>query len=208
MVEPTYDFANMTPEEWTALMRAGGPRRKVVSQEVWDEIRRSWEGGETGQSLAQRYDVGLSNLWRRRASEAWERAAPEQRKPEPAEGWEAYEARMRQEFNARIASEREVAVMLLRFLQGDDDLMNAPLWHLGFLFNWRAEHLGPERAAADREAFAQAPWADRVWATDGTLKSERQVDAGLLEFTRKDWRAFVGLPAEPESPPPSTGGEP
>ena len=47
--------------------------RKYRSDETWAEVRRAWEQGETGASLAKRYDVGLANLWRRRAAEGWER---------------------------------------------------------------------------------------------------------------------------------------
>ena len=57
------------------------------SDEYWEEIRRAWEGGATGASLAKRYDVGLANLWRRRAEEAWERKPQPDPVPEPVEGW-------------------------------------------------------------------------------------------------------------------------
>lgn len=40
---------------------------KIRDEDTWAEIRRGWEQGETGASLARRYDVGLANLWRRRA---------------------------------------------------------------------------------------------------------------------------------------------
>jgi hypothetical protein len=44
-------------------------KQKLRSEETWAEVRRGWERGETGASLARRYDVGLANLWRRRAAE-------------------------------------------------------------------------------------------------------------------------------------------
>ena len=55
--------------------------RKLRSDETWAEVRRAWEAGETAALLARRYDVGLDNLWRRRASEGWER----RRGADPAE---------------------------------------------------------------------------------------------------------------------------
>ena len=35
---------------------------KIRDEDTWAEVRRGWEQGETGASLARRYDVGLANL--------------------------------------------------------------------------------------------------------------------------------------------------
>ena len=60
---------------------ASGRRR--VAPEVWAEIRAAWEAGETAQSVARRYGVGLNGLWKRRAAGNWGRAEPERVEPLP-----------------------------------------------------------------------------------------------------------------------------
>ncbi|MDZ4364641.1 hypothetical protein [Brevundimonas sp.] len=45
--------------------------QKIRSGHIWEEVRRAWEAGETAASVARRYDVGMDNLWRRRAKEGW-----------------------------------------------------------------------------------------------------------------------------------------
>ncbi|MFJ6024812.1 hypothetical protein ACIQC9_09495 [Brevundimonas sp. NPDC092305] len=92
--------------------------KKIRSEDTWDEVERRWEAGETGASLAQRYDVGLANLWRRRASEGWRRRAPDDPDPEPVEGWRAYARRKEDEFERTREETRELALRLLEAIRG------------------------------------------------------------------------------------------
>jgi len=85
------------------------PIRKIRSEDTWWEIRRAWERGETAASLALRYDVGLSNLWRRRAAEGWRRLKGEDPPPEPLEGWARYARRQREAFDDRLRDARDLA---------------------------------------------------------------------------------------------------
>jgi len=170
-----------------------GTGRKIRSEDTWDEVRRAWEGGETGASLARRYDVGLANLWRRRASEGWERRQEPDPAPEPPEGWDRYAERELDRFEARLKAERTLAMDLVRVMQGGP-IGEAPLWHATFLYDWRARHLGAEVAAADRERARAHPWADALWADDGRLKPLHQTDAIMLMLHRDVWREQVGLP--------------
>ncbi|MBN8553427.1 MAG: hypothetical protein J0L52_11095 [Caulobacterales bacterium] len=137
--------------------------------------------------------MGLSNLWRRRASEGWRRPPPESRTPVPLEGWDTYALAQRDAFDTQIRNEREVAQVLTAFMAGGP-LEDAPLWHLGFLMHWRAEHLGAETARADHARDRDAPWAEAVWDADGALRPLVEIDQRLLALSRKAWRRQVGLP--------------
>lgn len=170
-----------------------GSERKYRSEDTWWEVRRAWERGETAASLALRYDVGLANLWRRRAAEGWERRREADPAPEPLEGWERYAQRRMDEFEAHLAETRELAQQLWRIMRGEP-LGDVSMWHLGFLLRFRAEHLGPEAAAADREHFRDQPWASEVWDETGALRPLHQIDYGLQRAHRADWRAQMGLP--------------
>ena len=167
---------------------------KIRDEETWEMVRRAWEGGETGASCAKRFDVGLANLWRRRASEGWERRREKDRPPEPLEGWERYAREKMEAFEARLASEREVALALLRSLRGEP-METAPLWHLGFIYAFRARELGDEVAAVDRERVKDEPWASAVWNPEGRLWNQGYMDLMLMRYGRDDWREAAGLPA-------------
>lgn len=187
------DWANITTEEFQALAREMQPRRKIADEDTWARVRRGWEQGETAASLALRFDVGLANLWRRRAAEGWERRPPEGREPEPLEGWNAFAQRRLDDFQELLRTERETAEALAGFMAGGP-LEDAVLWHLGFLLHWRADRLGPETAEADRARHQGAKWAEVVWDEDGRLRPLHRIDHGLMQFARDDWRAWAGLP--------------
>ena len=93
---------------------------KIRSQQTWNEIRRAWERGETGASLALRYDGGLSNLWRRRAAEGWRRLRGEDPAPEPLEGWARFAVTEREAFNLDDLG-LEVGAALADAGEGADD---------------------------------------------------------------------------------------
>ena len=166
---------------------------KIRSGDTWDEVRRGWEAGETAASLARRYDVGLANLWRRRASEGWEQRSKADPAPEPLEGWDRYAERQRDLFEGRLAAARELAQDLMAAMQGGP-VDEAPLWHLGFILTWGAEHLGPEVAAADRERAKDQPWAEAVWDEAGRLRRPAAQDMAMMRLHRATWREEVGLP--------------
>lgn len=176
---------------------------KFRSEETWAEVRRGWEAGETGASLARRYDVGLANLWRRRAAEGWERDRPDDPNPEPVEGWDRYAQRRMEAFETEIEAQRELARDLLAAMRGGP-LEAAPLWHLGFLYAFRAEHLGPETAAADRARAVEKdqPWVEAFWDAEGRLRPTGTLDLAILRLHRDVWRKQVGLPdgAAPDWP--------
>lgn len=171
-----------------------GQSRKIRSEDTWDEVRRRWEAGETGASLARRYDVGLANLWRRRASEGWERRAAEDPAPEPVEGWDRYAQRRLAEFELRRDETRMLAQKLAEAMAGGP-LEGVPLWHAGFVLAWRGERLGPETAARDREWMGRHGWAGAFWTAEGRLGSIGYLDAVTLQANRDAWREDVGLPA-------------
>ncbi|KQW82436.1 hypothetical protein [Brevundimonas sp. Root1279] len=169
-------------------------RPKIRSDETWDEVRRAWEAGETGASLAHRYNVGLANLWRRRASEGWRRLRGEDPPPEPVEGWERHAARAMEAFELKLAETRALAETLAAAMQGGA-LAGVPLWHAGFVLAWRAERLGAEAAARDREEVtARAGWTAAFWNEAGTLRPTARLDEITLEAKRDAWREDVGLP--------------
>ena len=171
------------------------PARKIRSEEVWRQARRAWEGGETAASVARRFDVGLANVWRRRSSEGWSREAPEDRAPEPPEGWRRFAERRLAEFDEALARERALAGRLAAMMTGEP-VEDAPLWHLGFVYRWRAEHLGPEVAAQDRARAAARgdPLAEAFWEADGGLRPLAELDHALVKLERAEWRAWAGLP--------------
>lgn len=47
--------------------------RKYRGPEVWARVRLAYEGGESGPSIARRFDVGLSNLRKKARLEGWSR---------------------------------------------------------------------------------------------------------------------------------------
>lgn len=163
------------------------------SEDTWAEVRRGWEQGQTGASLAKRYQVGLANLWRRRASEGWERPTEPDPIPEPLEGWDEYARRKWEAFEAEVAEARTLAQDLLAFMRGEP-MTEAPLWHLAFLFAFRAGHLGAETAAADRARSGNQPWADCVWDEDGRLRSLAGAEYQIVRMHREEWRKQMGLP--------------
>ena len=156
-------------------------------------MRRAWEDGETGASLARRFDVGLANLWRRRASEGWERGRAEDPTPEPAEGWERYAQGRMETFERGLEETRLLATALAKAMAGGS-LKGVPLWHVGFVLTWRAGHLGAETAARDRNWMGRHGWAGGFWDADGRLRNVGYLDAVTLTANRAAWREDMGLP--------------
>ncbi|GAW42241.1 hypothetical protein SH203_02657 [Brevundimonas sp. SH203] len=61
--------------------------RKYRGPEVWKRVREAYEAGESGKSVARRFDVGLANLRKKSRREGWSRkdtAARLDRELEPA----------------------------------------------------------------------------------------------------------------------------
>lgn len=172
-----------------------GETRKFRSWETWAAARRAWEAGETAASVARRFDVGLANLWRRRAAEGWSRREVDDPAPEPPEGWDLYAERQLQAFDRYLADVRELAQDLAGMMAGGP-MDGAPLWHLGFLYRWRAERLGSETAARDRARAVERgqPWVEAFWDADGQLNGLAQLDYALMRLYREEWRRWAGLP--------------
>lgn len=171
-----------------------GQPRKIRCEDTWAEVRRAWERGETGASLARRYDVGLANLWRRRASEGWRRRlADEPASVEPLEGWERHARRRLEEFELRREETRMLAVKLAEAMDGGP-LEGVPLWHVGFVLAWRAERAGAEAAARDRAWMERHEWAGAFWDAAGRLHAVEHLDDVTLEANREAWREDAGLP--------------
>lgn len=169
--------------------------QKIRSEDTWGEVRRAWEGGETGASLARRYGVGLANLWRRRASENWRRPVRPDPAPEPIEGWDRWGQRKRDAFELALADARSVALTLVAGMRAEGPPEGVPLWHVGFVLAWRAEHLGPETAAKDRAwVTGKAPWAAKFWDDAGRLWDGEHLDWLTASENRDAWREEIGLP--------------
>jgi hypothetical protein len=88
---------------------------------------------------------------------------------------------------------RELARDLIRMMDGGP-MGEAPMWHMTFLYRWRADHLGPEVAAMDRARAAEHPWAEEFWDEDGRLKPLWALDEAMLRLHRAEWREQMGLP--------------
>ena len=176
------------------MSRHGAP--KIRGPETWSEIRRAWERGETAASLALRYDVGLANLWRRRAAEGWRRLRPDDPRPEPVEGWARYAEIQRAAFARRLSDARDLAECLVQAMT-EERLTQAPHWHIPWLYHWRAEHLGPEATARDRARAIEAghPWAEVFWREDGTLRPLETLDEEMARLHPQELREELGLPA-------------
>jgi len=168
-------------------------RRKIRPEAVWAEARKAWEDGETARSVAKRYDVGVPALWKRREAEGWKRPEPKSGPVEPAEGWDAFAHRQKRRFLDELEQTRVLALDLLRVLQGGP-IGDAPLWHVGFVYHQRAEHLGPEAAAQDRERARAHPWGEVFWEEDGRLKPQWVLDEEMIRLHAAMWREHVGLP--------------
>ncbi|WP_157072487.1 hypothetical protein [Brevundimonas bacteroides] len=167
--------------------------RKVRDWDTWQAVRRAWEAGETAASVARRFDVGLANLWRRRASEGWERGRGPDPAPEPPEGWDRWADTRHERFLQELAEQREVALALLAGMRGETG-GEMPLWHIGFFYAWRAREMGAEVAAADRERCKDAKWAQAVWDAEGRMRGQAQIDHSLMRLYRAEWRRAVELP--------------
>ncbi len=170
-------------------------RRKIRSEAVWAEVRKAWEGGETARSVARRYDVGVPALWKRREAELWKRPEPGAGPVEPAEGWDQFAARALDTFEDRRDAARDLARVMAGMMQGKP-LEEAPMWHLAFLYAWRAEHLGAETAALDRARAMERdqPWVEAFWDAEGVLRPLRELDRAMVRLYRDEWRRQVGLP--------------
>lgn len=167
--------------------------RKIRCEETWRAVRRGWEAGETGASLARRFDVGLDNLWRRRASEGWERRREPDPAPEPVEGWECYARKKREAFDLQLAETRRLATILAESMAGGP-LEGVPLWHVGFVLGWRDAHLGAETAARDRDWMRRHGWSGGFWTDEGRLYAVDDLDAVTIRANRAAWREDAGLP--------------
>ncbi|GAW40417.1 hypothetical protein SH203_00815 [Brevundimonas sp. SH203] len=172
-----------------------GIHRKIRPDAVWAEVRKAWEDGETARSVAARYDVGVHALWKRREAEGWKRPEPTLGPIEPAEGWDRHIQARRDAFNAQLEDARALAECLAAAMT-DERLMQAPHWHIPWLYHWRATHLGPEATARDRARAIETgqPWAERFWDADGTLKPLAWLDLEMARLHPEDWRAAIGLP--------------
>lgn len=80
-----------------------------------------------------------------------------------------------------------------RAMLGDPDL--APLWHIPFVYHWRAANLGPEVAARDRATARDNPAAD-FWDVDGRLRPLDELDLARVDTYRHVWRGLWGLPQD------------
>ena len=168
-----------------ASMYEGRPR-KLRCEDTWRAVRRAWEAGETAASLAQRYDVGLANLWKRRASEGWKRRVTADPDPEPPEGWDHYARRKQAAFEYQLEETRLLAANLAEAMQGGP-LEQVPVWHLGFVLEWRAENLPPDQAA-------RHGWTAAFWSEPGWLHPLSYLDEVTLQANRDAWREDAGLP--------------
>ena len=166
---------------------------KIRSEETWAEVRRGWERGETAASLARRYDVGLANLWRRRSSESWERVRGEDPPPEPLEGWDRYAQARLEAFRLQLEETRATAAKLAEAMAGGP-LDAVPLWHLGFVLDWRARRLTAEAAARDRDWARRRGWTQAFWTEGGELRDLERLDRITLDANRAAWREDMGLP--------------
>lgn len=168
--------------------------RKIRSDETWERVRREWEAGETGASLAARYDVGLSNLWRRRAAENWVRRPEPEPVPEPVEGWENHARNKLIWFEYQLKQTRMLAETLAAAMTGGP-IKGVPIWHLGFLLDWRAQRLGAEAMAEDRAYLEPHAWTHQFWNEDGSLRGPVDwMDAMTLHANRMEWREDHGIP--------------
>lgn len=168
-------------------------RRKIRPDAVWVEVRKAWEGGETARSAARRYDVGVHALWKRREAEGWRRPEAAFGPVEPAEGWSAFAAEKYEEFEARLIEAQELATALAAGMVGKRP-EEFSLWQLPFILHWRAEHLGPEVAAEDRERNRDQDWAAAIWDAEGKMGSVRAMIRALVRLNRTAWREQHGLP--------------
>ncbi|MDO1558200.1 hypothetical protein Q0812_01985 [Brevundimonas sp. 2R-24] len=184
-------------------MRTSYAEWKYRTEDTWLAVRRAWEDGETAASCARRFDVGLANLWRRRAAENWRRRREPDPVPEPVEGWDRWARERLEEWEVHRDDVRRLAVDLLTALEAET-VEDCSAWHLGWIYRQRARRLGPEAAARDREAAKGRPWADAFWDEDGRLHHLSWLDNQTLMLWRDECRKALGLPegAAPSVPIP------
>lgn len=103
------------------------------------------------------------------------------REAEARAQWEAFH----REIEARAG---ELALQMLA------DRRSSPAIHSGFALHWRAAHLGPEAAAADREAARDGGSFEMYWRPDGTLRPLDQINANMFGVFRQKVRTMAGLP--------------
>jgi hypothetical protein len=75
-----------------------------------------------------------------------------------------------------------------------EPLAQVPVWHLGFVLEWRAENLPPDQAARDREWALSHGWTAAFWSDTGWLHPLSYLDEVTLQANRDDWREDAGLP--------------
>ena len=170
-------------------------RRNLQPQVVWDQVRKAWEDGETARVLAKRYGVGVPALWKRREAEGWSRPDPAAGPVEPAVGWDRHAQDEMAKFEARLEAERELALDLFGAMRVDG-IDGASLWHVSFIYDWRAKNVGPEAAAGDRERARahNLAWADAFWDEEGRLRPLHVLDDEMRRLNRDQWRRSAGLP--------------
>ena len=94
-----------------------------------------------------------------------------------------------EDFHRKI--EERAGVLALQLLA---DRRSNPAIHGGFALHWRAANLGPEAAAADRDAARDGGSFEMYWREDGTLRPLDQIRANMFGLFRQKIRTAVGLP--------------
>ena len=110
------------------------------------------------------------------------------------EGWRRYAERKLAEFEFQLGETRRVAVKLAEAMAGGS-LQQVPLWHLGFVLDWRAEHLTAETAARDRDWARRYGWTQEMWNEEtGRLYPLPWLDNITLRANAATFREDIGLP--------------
>lgn len=206
--------------------------RKYRGPEVWARVRLAYEAGESGPSVAQRFDIGLANLRKKCRLEGWSRRHQAERSDRELPGERIAVARdlaeegpvdrqaalaacldhaaaamARGEGAAALAAlkaarayteltgqlrdpaaeadkteARWAAIEALCRCEAVEDearklaegmLAGTPQqtqFQTAMMYHWRAEHLGPEAAAADYARALADGSARYYWDEDGVLE--------------------------------------
>lgn len=208
--------------------------RKYRGPEVWARVRLAYEAGESGPSVAQRFDIGLANLRKKCRLEGWSRrhqaersdrelpgdriaatfAAPDPRPEGPVDRQAALAACLDHAAAAMARGEGAAALAALKAARAFAELTEqlhdpeaeaertATRWaaiealcqsdavetearklaegmllgtpqqtqhQTALIYHWRAEHLGPEAAAADYARALADGSAKYYWDEAGVL---------------------------------------